>query len=59
LLDPMGEPFGFEEVGVMLGRVGEGSAQKTLDRITTEAATWQAGAPQADDITLVVLAVRP
>lgn len=59
LLDPMGEPFGFEEVGVMLGRVGEGSAQQTLDRIIAEAAQWQTGASQADDITLVVLAISP
>lgn len=59
LLDPMGEPFGFEEVSVMLGRVGDGSAQQILERITAEATQWQGKAPQADDITLVVLSIRP
>ena len=58
LLDPTGEPFGFEEVGAMLERVGEGSAQQTLDRIIAEAAKWQAGASQADDITLVVMSIE-
>jgi serine phosphatase RsbU (regulator of sigma subunit) len=43
----------------MFERVGEGSAQQILGRVTAEAARWQGRAAQNDDITLVVLSIRP
>jgi hypothetical protein len=57
LLDPTGEPFGFDRVASVFGRVGDGSAQEILSRITEEATRWQGKAPQNDDITLVVMTI--
>jgi hypothetical protein len=58
LLDPTGEPFGFDEVAAIFGRAGDGSAEEVLRRITDEATRWQGKAPQNDDITLVVLTIN-
>ncbi len=49
------EEYGMERFGAVLERVGQGTEKEVLEAILTDVAGFQAGGPQADDITLMVL----
>lgn len=58
LLDPSGEPYGFDSVAAALRSVAGGSAAEVLDRLKAELSRWRKRAEQADDMTAVVIVRR-
>jgi serine phosphatase RsbU (regulator of sigma subunit) len=59
LLDPEGKPFGFDGAAEALRAAGGAPAREIVERLTAAAATWRRGREQADDITFVVVRVKP
>ncbi len=56
--DPFGEPYGMDRLAASLGRVPrEAGAVAVRDALLADFAAFQAGAPQRDDLTFVVVKV--
>ena len=51
----LGERFGKERVELLIGKFHDVAAEEIVNKITNEIASFQNGAPQNDDITLVVI----
>jgi serine phosphatase RsbU (regulator of sigma subunit) len=58
LLDPAGEPLGFEAAAESLLRAGGASAQGVVDCLLETVASWRGERESADDVTFVVVRVR-
>jgi serine phosphatase RsbU (regulator of sigma subunit) len=56
--DPQGEPFGKDRAASVIAAARSGSAQSVCDELVAAVTTFQAGAAQDDDITLVAVRHR-
>ena len=54
-MDPAEEEFGEERVQELVSSQPDVSAQSILESIVAEVETFSSGAPQADDITMVIV----
>lgn len=54
-LNPSGDEFGEDRLGSLLCRVAHMSAEQIISCISHELRIWMANAPQADDLTFLVL----
>ncbi|MCP4659934.1 MAG: SpoIIE family protein phosphatase [bacterium] len=59
MLDPQGEMFGYERLEPLLREVAERSPDEIIRHFFHTAAEWSAGRPQDDDMTFVVMKVKP
>ncbi len=58
LLDPAGDPLGFEAAAESLRSAGGASAQSVVDCLLKTVENWRGGRESTDDITFVVVRVR-
>jgi sigma-B regulation protein RsbU (phosphoserine phosphatase) len=54
-LSTSGEEFGDERLQAIAQATGQATAQTIVDRIVTDVRTFTKGAPQSDDITVMVI----
>ena len=57
-LNATGEEFGMERLTALLGANAQATAQQILARLQEAVLSFSAGAPQHDDITMMVLGFR-